>query len=121
MTAPVTSQRMPVTCAIERASRLADRAVFRAASRAPVFTVTLAPVHTIDRARLDRAAFHAISPAAFIANDLTCIVHFYPPRRDLPTCAGVVDAERIARGPRSVCSDAFGRRLAREGAWQATE
>ena len=67
-----------MTCAAERASRFADRVVFLAASRAPVFIVTVAPFHATHRARFDRATFHASSPPAFNANDLTRIVQFYP-------------------------------------------
>ena len=70
-----------------RASRFADRAVFLAASRAPVFIMTVAPVHPTERARFDRATFHAGSPAAFNANALRCIVQFYSSRKDAPACA----------------------------------
>ena len=74
----MTCQRTRMTCATERASRFADRTVFLAASRPPVFIVTLAPVHAADRARFDRAILHASSPAAFKANDVTLMARFYP-------------------------------------------
>jgi hypothetical protein len=75
-----------MTGATERASRFADRTVFFAASRAPVFTVTLGPVHATDRARFDRITLNARSPVAFHANDLTRMVQFYP-GQDAPKCA----------------------------------
>ena len=42
------------------------------------FTVTRAPVHATDRARLDRITLHATSPAAFHAYDLMRTAQFYP-------------------------------------------
>jgi hypothetical protein len=71
-------QRKPMTCAAERASRFADRAVLFAASRVPVFTVTRAPAQATERARLDRATLQATSPAPFHTNDLIRMVQFYP-------------------------------------------
>jgi hypothetical protein len=96
-----------MACATDRASRFVDRAVFLAASRAPVFTVTRAPVHTIDRARFDRATRHASSPAAFKANDLTRMVQLYPPARLAqhardPVMA-VSDAGGASEGLENVC------------------
>jgi hypothetical protein len=117
----VSCQRTPMTCATVRASRFADRAVFLAASRAPLFTVTLAPVHATERARFDRATLHASSPAAFHANDLTRMVQLYL-RKDAPTWARPLDARRIAPTLAELLTGwtTFVHRPSREGGWQSS-